>query len=320
MTIEEVSLVERGDFNENNIKRSNLTISLATEALRSGIVSSQEYSAFENALFDALAERIHEYTGGRSDSVESETALRLLGSILYASDLALSGLSLKNAVNVIFTTDLSALCAIGERKIREYQLKALSALRRLKRSRINLMCVYYNDLISRDLEKYIKTYDARFDAGRGYTHVDYNLPTVNRAVRGIGGLLHILEELQKEADFVNSFPREQTKALFSRYLSELAHPAGDMPSLGQLCFEHAALSLAAGDSSPEVPLSADAADKLVFADKDAAQKALLSSSQRLRGHGDDAFVSKLSALSMPFLSSLLTFGGTAVKRFAGIPV
>lgn len=320
MTCEITSTRQSNGFDEKNISRSNLTISTAAEALRSGIVSGQKYSAFENALFAALAERIHEYTGGRSDSVESETALKLLGSILYASDLALSKMKPVDAVKTLFTVNLSDLCAFGGRIILEYQLKALSALRRLKRSRINVMCVYYNDLVSRDLERYIKSYDARFDAARNYSCVDYNIPTINRAVRGIGGLLHILEELQKEADFVNSFPCEETDALFSRYISELAHPAGDMPSLGQLCLEHALLSLTAGAMSPEVPLSADAADRLLFADINSAKNALLTSAERLRGHGDNVFVSKLTELSIPFLSSLLTFGNGAIRRFAGIPV
>ena len=104
------------------------------------------------------------------------------------------------------------------------------------------MCVYYNDLVSRDLEKYIRGYDMYFDARRNYSCVDYSMPTVNRSVRGILSLIHILEELTSEADFVNAFPPEMTGELWNRYLSELAHPAGDMLSLGQLCYEHAILT------------------------------------------------------------------------------
>lgn len=136
-----------------------------------------------------------------------------------------------------------------------------------------MMCVYYNDLVSRDLEKYIRGYDMYFDARRNYSCVDYSMPTVNRSVRGILSLIHILEELTSEADFVNAFPPEMTGELWNRYLSELAHPAGDMLSLGQLCYEHAILSLVAGSPFPTVPLSPESA----------GQARLLPRPQRRRG-------------------------------------
>ena len=242
------------DFDRERIDRGNLTLSTAAEALRCGLVTDADYSRFESEIFDELARLITKYTRGESDSVEGGTAAELLGSILYNTDLALSRLSPEAAAVVIFSVRLQNIYLEGLKINHEYVLKALSMLRKLKRTKINVMCVYYNDLVSRDLEKYIRGYDMYFDARRNYSCVDYSMPTVNRSVRGILSLIHILEELTSEADFVNAFPPDMTGELWNRYLSELAHPAGDMLSLGQLCYEHAILSLVAG--SPSSPTAA----------------------------------------------------------------
>ena len=144
------------DFDRERIDRGNLTLSTAAEALRCGLVTDADYSRFESEIFDELARLITKYTRGESDSVEGGTAAELLGSILYNTDLALSRLSPEAAAVVIFSVRLQNIYLEGLKINREYVLKALSMLRKLKRTKINVMCVYYNDLVSRDLEKYIR--------------------------------------------------------------------------------------------------------------------------------------------------------------------
>lgn len=311
------------DFDRERIDRRNLTLSTAAEALRCGLVTDADYSRFESEVFDELARLITKYTRGESDSVEGGTAAELLGSLLYNTDLALSRLSPEAAAAAIFSVRLQSIYLEGLKMNREYVLKALSILRRLKRTKINVMCVYYNDLVSRDLEKYIRGYDMYFDARRNYSCVDYNMPTVNRSVRGILGIIHILEELTSEADFVNSFPSEMRDELWNRYLSELAHPAGDMLSLGQLCYEHALLSLVSGSPFPTVPLSPASADRLgSFPDRSAAAEELSLAADRLEkgfaGKIPAGYLKRLREKSVPPLSAILSSGSDAIRRFAGL--
>lgn len=304
------------DFDRERIDRGNLTLSTAAEALRCGLVTDADYSRFESEIFDELARLITKYTRGESDSVEGGTAAELLGSILYNTDLALSRLSPEAAAAVIFSVRLQNIYLEGLKINREYVLKALSMLRKLKRTKINVMCVYYNDLVSRDLEKYIRGYDMYFDARRNYSCVDYSMPTVNRSVRGILSLIHILEELTSEADFVNAFPPEMTGELWNRYLSELAHPAGDMLSLGQLCYEHAILSLVAGSPFPTVPLSPESADRLgFFPDRSVAADRL---EKILAEKISSGYLKRLRGKSVPPLSAILSGRSDAVRRFAGL--
>lgn len=311
------------DFDRERIDRGNLTLSTAAEALRCGLVTDADYSHFESEIFDELARLITKYTREESDSVEGGTAAELLGSILYNTDLALSRLSPEAAAVVIFSVRLQNIYLKGLKINHEYVLKALSMLRKLKLTKINVMCVYYNDLVSRDLEKYIRGYDMYFDARRNYSCVDYSMPTVNRSVRGILSLIHILEELTSEADFVNAFPPEMTGELWNRYLSELAHPAGDMLSLGQLCYEHAILSLVAGSPFPTVPLSPESADRLgFFPDRSAAAEKLYVAADRLEKilaeKISSGYLKRLRGKSVPPLSAILSGGRDAVRRFAGL--
>ncbi|MGN1129471.1 MAG: DUF6179 domain-containing protein [Candidatus Flemingiibacterium sp.] len=241
---------------------SNYTLTLALEALRTGAIGRAAYDAFIERVFDKLADQIRLYTGGESDSVMNETAVKLLGSVLYNCDLALKPAGVGTALGRIMNEPIDSIYYDGLRINREYMLKALAMLRKVKRTRIDTMCVYYNNLLSRDLERLIKSYDPKFDAKRGCAWVDYSMPTVNRSICGVGGILHLLEELQNENDFVNSFPKAQTDALWERCHREIAHPAGDMINLGELVFEQALISLIAGEPEPVVPVPVTALIRL----------------------------------------------------------
>lgn len=288
-------LVSSSAIDAGRLDKSSYTLSLAAEALRCQLCTEGEYNAFELGIFDRLAEYIDIYTRGESTSVESTTAVMLLGSILYNTDLALMNLPPEEAARKLFSLPLHALHDSGVRINRQLILKALSKLRALKRTRINTFCVFYNRLLNVDLEKLIRSYDYNFDAKRNFTDVDYPLPTVNRAVCGIGGILHLLDELQKENDFVNSFDEKQLGMLWNRYARELANPVGVMMNLGQLVFEHALLSLMSGHSEPTLPLSEE--DARILAGReysgDEFYYAALGYMHRLDGRAPESYLARL---------------------------
>lgn len=301
-----------------NLDRSNYTLSLAKAALDLGIVNDLTYHTFINGVFIQLAKQIHLYTSGESDSVMNETAAMLLGSILYNCDLALSRIPPELAVRRIFSEPLENFFFEGLKLKRELMLKALSMIRKIKRTRIDVMCVYYNNVLNNDLERLVKSYDPKFDAKRNLTDVDYRMPTLNRSVCGIGGILHLLEELQSENDFAASFPKEQTSALFNKHLNELAHPAGDMINLGQLCFEHAILSLMSGESEPILPLGEESIKKLarMKLTGDEGWYCALGVSHKLAGRAPERYLEKLLECLKPHLGIILA-DEAALRRFLG---
>ena len=295
---------------------SNYTLSLAKAALDLGIVNEMTYHVFINGIFIQLAKHIHLYTSGESDSVMNETAAALLGSILYNCDLALSRIPPELAVKRLFSESIEKIYFDGLKINRELILKALSMIRKIKRTRIDVMCPYYNNVLNNDLEKIVKSYDPKFDAKRNLTDVDYRIPTLNRSVCGIGGILHLLEELQSENNFVNSFPKAETSALFDSHLSELAHPAGDMLNLGQLVFDNAILSLIA-TSEPTVPLSDKSIRKLISMNisEDGYYRAL-EISHKLAARAPERYLTKLLEKLRPHLPIVLK-SESSLRRFLG---
>ena len=294
---------------------SNYTLSLAKAALDLGVVNDMTYHIFINGIFIQLAKHIQLYTNGDSDSVMNETAAALLGSILYNCDLALSRIPTEIAVKRLFSESIESICFEGLKINRELILKALSMIRKIKRTRIDVMCPYYNNVLNNDLERIVKSYDPKFDAKRNLTDIDYKMPTLNRSVCGIGGILHLLEELQSENDFVNSFPKAQTTALFKRYLSELAHPAGDMINIGELVFEHSILSLMSGDAEPVIPLSSEKIPLLVNTIQlDEGWYKALEVSHKLKDRAPERYLRKLLDAFRPHLGIIFA-SETTLARF-----
>lgn len=131
--------------------------------LQNQTITESEYQAFINRLFLQLGEHIKLYTSGESDSVMSETAA-ILGSITYNCDLALSRLSPNIAIKRMLNEPIESIYFDGLKINRKLILKALSMIRRIKRSRIDVMCVYYNNMLNNDLERLVRSYDPKFDA------------------------------------------------------------------------------------------------------------------------------------------------------------
>lgn len=312
-------LITAAEFDPARISRSNYLLSLADEALRCGLCTEAQYRTLEASLYECLAARILLYTGGRSTSVESQTASRLLGSLLYTADLALFRLSPIEAVNRIFTDPLWDICRDGTKCAGEYALKALHMLSSVQKNRIATVCITYNRLINTDLRRLIRSYDVKFDARRTLVTSDYPLPTVNKAVRGIGGMIHLLEELTFENSFVNSFERAEFETLQLRFAPELTNPyGGTLINLGQLCFEQAILNLMAGKEAGNLILSDEDCRHLTESYTSAdAYTAAVSVIHRLSDRASEKYLMKLLSKFRVTLSAAFGGGESAIRNLAG---
>lgn len=242
--------------------KTNYTLSLASEALRCGRISEELYHKRIGQIFELLAALIYAYTGGLSTSVENRTAARLMRSLLYVMDLALLSLSPEEAIERLAAASPARIYADGIPIERQYQLKARALLREARRCRPVTLCLSYNKLLDKTLPDILHGWDTRFDAGRRLAGIDYPQPTVNPAIGGILGVIHRLEELIAENRFLLCFDEANRARLEERFHRELAHPAGVRCNLGQLCFDHALLSLLAGEKQAQIPLSHENAIRL----------------------------------------------------------
>ncbi|MBQ8510110.1 MAG: hypothetical protein IJ493_09425 [Clostridia bacterium] len=316
----EMMSIERIMLDPSRIDRGNYTLTLAAEALRCGTCTDEQHMALQNDIFTCLAGQISRYTGGESTSVENRTAVKLMGSILYNTDLALLLMPMTRAVQRLFAGDFEALHAEGMQINRQYTLKAHARLREAKRGRIRTMCVYYNELLNKTLRQLIHSNDIRFDAKRNVTWVDYTMPTVNRKVCGIGGILHMLDELITENAFVNSFDPQELSDLQNRFVKELASPTGERINLGQLCFEQAILSMLAGREKPGILLNEDEVRTLtgLGLSGDECYYAAMQVVHRLGGRAPEKYLTRLLELSRASFAAVFSGGEAAIRRYAGI--
>ncbi|MBQ8552508.1 MAG: hypothetical protein IJ428_06820 [Clostridia bacterium] len=312
-------LTATADFDPDRLSKSNYLLSLANEALRCGLYTEEQYGTLESRLYECLAAKILLYTGGRSTSVESTAASRLLGSLLYTADLSLLRSSPTDAVYRVLTEPLWDICEDGMKLAGEYTLKALYMLSHVKKTRIDTVCITYNRLLNSDLRRLIRAYDISFDARRSLITADYPLPTVNKAVRGIGGMIHLLEELSIENRFVNSFPRAEFETLQLRFAPELTNPyGGTLINLGQLCFEQALLNLMA--DKPAGCLILSDADCRLLTDRYTsaeAYSAAIGIVHHLEGRAPERYLMKLLYKFRVSLSAAFGGGEAAIRNLAG---
>ena len=306
-------------FDENNLQKSRYLISLMTEARRCGLCTDEEYSVLEEQIYESLSAQILLYTSGKSTSLEAEKVAQLLGSLLYSADLALLKLTPSEAISRIFTEPFWNICEEGRKLISAYTLKSLGLLKKVQSTRIKTSYCAYNRMLDSELKNLIRSYDTRFDARRSLITVHYHLPTVNKSVRGIGGMLHLLEEVYAENIFVNSFSSEEFKALQFRNECELTNPfGGTIINLGQLCFEQALLSMMAGNPAGRLILSN--ADCHVLSEKyspDTAYTAAVKKVHLFSKYAPEQYFMKLLSKFRVTVSALFLGGEAAIRNFAG---
>ncbi len=310
-------LTAMSGFDESRLERDNYTLSLSAEALRCGFCTAAQHDAVQAQALDLLAERILLYTDGQSTSVKNDTALQLFRSILYCCDLSMMKEPVENAAKRLFSDGLEAVFYDGMIIGKELTLKAAAGLRTVRENRIRADSVPYNLLLNADLYKLLQSYDLRYDAAQNLMKVDYAMPTVNRNVNGISGVLHMLTELETENRFVGTFDAAERQTLFERWHRELATPGAECVNLGKLCFMTAILSLLAGRDEPSLVMGpADIASLTTLGcTGDQPYYAALNVLHRLNERAPERYLMLLLKNSRAELTQLFRGGEKALRYF-----
>lgn len=313
------SLPETILVDPSRLDRSNYLLSLANEAYRCGVLTDADMDALQSRLYECLAAHILLYTNGKSTSVESDTAARLMRSLLYNADLSLLACDASRAVKRILTEPLYNIISDGMNINKQYTLKAFDLIGKANRSRVESKSFFYNELYTHELKMLIRQNDIRFDAAKRLTAVNYPMPTVKRSVRGICSLIHLLEELICENNFVSSFETAERELLEVRFKKKLADTVTTSVNLGELCFVSAILCMMAGRSDGSLVLSdADVTYLARTYDSETAYGAAIGVSHRLTGRAPEKYLSCLLTKMRAPLSAAFTGGEAAVRRYSGL--
>ncbi|MCL2518584.1 MAG: DUF6179 domain-containing protein [Oscillospiraceae bacterium] len=217
-------------LNRKNIKYSRFTVSLIEEAGKAGIFSADDLERIQVEMAEVLSECINIYTHGESTSIMTETANSLVMSVLFAIDAYLISLGdMNEAIKMIQTDTFKNLYYKGMRQLKLLICEITSLLVKVKRTKIIIPNVIYNDVIDFRIMKYLKSYNIATGA-----HIDgkfsYPLAVPCSKLKGIYYLKRYLMNLYAENLFCRGYDTLEINKLYKTlcYLHSLPYDKAEI--------------------------------------------------------------------------------------------
>lgn len=176
-------------------------------------LTPEETAALQLRMTDLLAEEVYRYNNGQSSSVRTETAQRLLESILYAVTAYLD--TLPDPAAALKTRDMNELREKGIVLLRQMVEECRTLLRKVKATRVQTELIAYNHTIDECFgEPFFRAYDPRFAAQEGPGGlIDYPLYRDDWSVTGVLYVRNYLTQLLRENEFCARVPKNRIRAL-----------------------------------------------------------------------------------------------------------
>ena len=184
-----------GLFREGAPDREEYFTALLTESVRCGLLSPAEEMHLKRQVMDVLAERIRLFTKGESTAVLEETADMLLTSVLYCISIALlSAGGHRQALTLLREQSIATLHERGMAHLLKLRVRAELLSLLLLRTQFPGMSGGYNRFVGRDAYRYVKKYDALYNAAaEQYVRIDEL--GLRETCRGLVRLTEIMEEI-----------------------------------------------------------------------------------------------------------------------------
>lgn len=198
--------------------------SLLTELDRLGLITDEQLSSIRAGIMDTFGEVIRWWTHDESTSVMTETANDLMMSVLFNIDAYLIGAgSIEHAVDLMLNTPVLQLYYEGMHRLKLYLCEATGLLVRVKRTRLNIPNVYYNETVDGFIGT-LKSYDIQFGAHRVTGDIDYPLAIQSNSLRGIHYLRGYLLNLYAENSFCREYDSEEVAKLYTTFCDKHKYP------------------------------------------------------------------------------------------------
>lgn len=229
-------------------------------------------------LLTLLAERISRFTMGDSASVSSDTARRLLESIVYCAELN----HRFPAKDLPGDAPLKARWEAGVRQAKRIASRAKLLLHQVKRAEPPVLNTGYSDTLAA-LPSFFLSYDAMMFAHEIPCAFDYPLcRPVPETLLGAEYIQEYLRRLLAENTFLRAFSAEALRALYERYYIDY------VDLLVNLCLpavEMSVLCILAEQSVSDLHISEDifssAGAKLLAAGTEGARALLMDAANKV---------------------------------------
>jgi hypothetical protein len=207
-----------------NIKYNDYMRSLLTELDRLGLITGEQLNSIRAGVMDTFGEVIRWWTRDESTSIMTETANDLMMSVLFNIDAYLIGTgSIEHAVDLMLNTPVIQLYYEGIRRLKLYLYEATGLLVRVKRTRLNIPNVYYNETVDGFIDT-LKSYDIQFGAHLVSGDIDYPLAVQSNSMRGIHYLRGYLLNLYAENSFCREYDNEEVAKLYTTFCDKHKYP------------------------------------------------------------------------------------------------
>ncbi len=161
---------------KENIDRKHYTNSLIREAYRVGFLTDDDIAVIQGKIMEQLAEVIRMYTRDDSSSVRTDTAKRLMESLIFNIDVFLLSLDDHDkALAQLSAPKYEDLYGKGFLINKTDYERAKMLYTKARYSRKNDGSPAYNKVMDKDLYDYLKRYNPKFNA---HDRLYVNLPEI----------------------------------------------------------------------------------------------------------------------------------------------
>lgn len=165
-----------------------------------------------------LSDLIQRYTQGKSSSVTSDTAERILSSILYAVDANLRRFADPlRAVDYLTTADMRKIYGEGVDLLRQCLDETKRLYTVVKQNKLDVAVEAYHTTIDESLPVFLNQYGILFDAHNTMASIDYPLAVDDIQMEGVFYIREYVERLKMETDFCRLFSQGDLDTLLVHF-------------------------------------------------------------------------------------------------------
>ncbi|MDD4772464.1 MAG: DUF6179 domain-containing protein [Eubacteriales bacterium] len=224
MTKNKIISYKQTKLNASNIKYNDYMRTLLAELDRLGLISDTQLKKIRSDIMDTLLEIIRWWTDDESTSVMTDTANDLMMNLLFTVDAYLIGVgNTEHAVETMLETPVINLYYEGLQRLKLYVCEATGLLVRVKRTRLNIPNIYYNETIDSFIDL-LKKYDMKFGSHHVPGDIDYPLAVQSKSLRGIHALRGYLMNLASENGFCRQYESEEIAKLYALFCDKRKYP------------------------------------------------------------------------------------------------
>lgn len=211
-------------LNSANIKYNDYMRTLLAELDRLSLIPGTQLKKIRSDIMDTLLEIIRWWTDDKSTSVMTDTANYLMRNLLFTVDAYLIGVgNTERAVEIMLETPVIDLYYEGLQRLKLYLCEATGLLVRVKRTRLNIPNVYYNETIDSFINL-LKKYDMKFGSHHVPADIDYPLAVQSKSLRGIHALRGYLMNLLSENSFCREYESDEVAKLYTLFCDKRKYP------------------------------------------------------------------------------------------------